>query len=1103
MVKELIERESWGRYDLRIVLSGILNIADEDVFEEDKKQKNNFIINEVQNFDDDANLNSKQSLNKDVNDKQTKYEDLQKLFDTKKLDDEILGNKKDNAENDAKMETESNSDQKNYNSEDVNIKKSSDSNIEKEESSEKNTDSDEKKLTENPNDKNDLGQKKEKSKQENDSDTTHEKNEPGENNNINNDENKEVKSRKSNENDEAVIEKEIINDESESDKTSEKAASDDNKDSNDDIDKEIDSNKPDDFKETINKNYKDEKGVTEKRDFSKTREKDKSQEKNKNTEESDHDQKVDSKYSNQKNIQDNNKDTTDINHEAESKATNYESKNQKKTEKESDSNVMNESSAESSAHHKNEHDGNLSENLSDKTNEEKNSKNKESTKFDQIQNKTTDNDIEQESNDKLKKRELNQVSFPINKLKYNLKNKRNTKNQLKNDKKEKKNSLYANYAQNTYKTSKIDKQNNTFLNPLLKNMKKAYSDVKESAIKNVQNSCSLDKKVEDAIICNINFTDGMSTLKNGIENSMNSILDNETQNKLKSVGHKKIEFFRRQEVFELECDQKVLNCNRINFEEILCHNIYKRTTVYNLVIKKIFNMLNDANKNFKFISDQNICNRNIYNDLFKHEYKHVKNAVYKVGFNCNKATLNGSGNINRENNTFRYYQNKSDKKFKHYNFAEKIKHVNFLSKDYEKKLLQNIHIKKLAFYKSNFPSDDLDDLDYNNNTNFDKPNYINSDVLDSSLQALTQNQVFTGDNVDFDKIKEEKKAGEKLQKYADLLLKIKNDPKNQNSPFSNANLIIIYTLKKNISHIEGLTYRAGACSQNDTFSIIHVNDSDSVFYQAKVTAHEILHSMNASHNCDKNYLMDSQGCTTCREDDIRISNCTINEVVSYLDSQDEKCFKSDNLCGNGILDEGEECDSGMPFGSICCTEYCKLRKDAQCEDSNGKCCQDCKFVKKDTKCRESSDCEGESFCDGRTADCNINYREDGFKCKEGICKKGLCQTRDLLCNRIGKVYSDTCEQAFGCQLVCKNENDICSLIGAITNMQTKLINVLDDMPCIIDEKNGVCLQGQCVIKRKVNYTTALICVGVVTTFVSGILIIFYYKSQENNLNHNN
>ncbi|KAM0675418.1 hypothetical protein GVAV_001245 [Gurleya vavrai] len=409
-----------------------------------------------------------------------------------------------------------------------------------------------------------------------------------------------------------------------------------------------------------------------------------------------------------------------------------------------------------------------------------------------------------------------------------------------------------------------------------------------------------------------------------------------------------------------------------------------------------------------------------------------------------------------------------------------LKSNNYVSNEITKNTINSENLFNKKYYR------DLDNSISNKNSFFEK-----NKVTTNFKNINTNNKLFNNELLKSKKSKKEEEqfSINKLQKYANLFLKIKSDPNNRNSPFSNANLIILYTLKTNISHIEGLTYRGGACSKNDTFSVIHLYPEDSIFYQAKVTAHEILHSLNASHNCNKNFLMDSEGCTTCRENDVRISECSINEVIDFISKQDDKCFELESLCGNGIIDEGEECDSGLPFGSECCTQYCRLRKNAECEDLNGNCCKDCKLLNKNTICQSENECILESKCDGKSPICKKINKEDSL-CKNGFCKNGICQTRELFCKRIGKEFSETCDRANECKLVCKNENEICSLIGAVNDNKTEIINLPDKMKCEINGKKGFCDKGECVSELEYKYLVPLCFLSIVSVFTIFIIVFF-------------
>jgi hypothetical protein len=78
------------------------------------------------------------------------------------------------------------------------------------------------------------------------------------------------------------------------------------------------------------------------------------------------------------------------------------------------------------------------------------------------------------------------------------------------------------------------------------------------------------------------------------------------------------------------------------------------------------------------------------------------------------------------------------------------------------------------------------------------------------------------------------------------------------------------------------------------------------------------------------------------------------------------------ICGNGIVEEDEECDGGN-----CC-------------DS------DCYLVAADTECRATaSECDLAEACDGEDAACPADvFKPDGTNCSAGVCQSGQCTGSD-------------------------------------------------------------------------------------------------------------
>ncbi|VFV29483.1 Hypothetical predicted protein [Lynx pardinus] len=107
-------------------------------------------------------------------------------------------------------------------------------------------------------------------------------------------------------------------------------------------------------------------------------------------------------------------------------------------------------------------------------------------------------------------------------------------------------------------------------------------------------------------------------------------------------------------------------------------------------------------------------------------------------------------------------------------------------------------------------------------------------------------------------------------------------------------------------------------------------------------------------------------------------------------------------CGNGYVEQGEECDCGGPeeCTNVCCNATtCTLKPDAVC--AHGLCCEDCRLKPAGTACRDSSNsCDLPEFCTGASPQCPANvYLHDGHPCQgvDGYCYNGICQTHEQQC----------------------------------------------------------------------------------------------------------
>lgn len=107
-------------------------------------------------------------------------------------------------------------------------------------------------------------------------------------------------------------------------------------------------------------------------------------------------------------------------------------------------------------------------------------------------------------------------------------------------------------------------------------------------------------------------------------------------------------------------------------------------------------------------------------------------------------------------------------------------------------------------------------------------------------------------------------------------------------------------------------------------------------------------------------------------------------------------------CGNGFLEDGEECDCGEleECTNPCCNpQNCTLKAGAEC--AHGDCCASCKLKAAGTMCREpAGSCDLPEHCTGASPYCPTNvYLMDGTACSygEAYCNNGMCMTHHQQC----------------------------------------------------------------------------------------------------------
>ncbi|KAI8575236.1 hypothetical protein K450DRAFT_262730 [Umbelopsis ramanniana AG] len=225
----------------------------------------------------------------------------------------------------------------------------------------------------------------------------------------------------------------------------------------------------------------------------------------------------------------------------------------------------------------------------------------------------------------------------------------------------------------------------------------------------------------------------------------------------------------------------------------------------------------------------------------------------------------------------------------------------------------------------------------------------------------------------------------------------------------------------------------------------------------KVVAHEIGHGFGAIHDCTAATCPCQGDCgccplssTTCNANSLYLMNPTSNVTTKQFSpcSQSYICnsmlsigyclrppgyvnTKAKPICGNGIREPGEDCDSGGIDDHCCNGRTCKFKGNATCDDSNDACCLNCKYKPSTEICRPAaSDCDIPEYCTGNAPMCPTDvHLTDGVSCGNSTtlkCASGQCTSRDGQCQlRGGRMnISQACSyNSNTCQLNCLDPTD--------------------------------------------------------------------------------
>ncbi|XP_063818198.1 disintegrin and metalloproteinase domain-containing protein 9-like [Pseudophryne corroboree] len=268
--------------------------------------------------------------------------------------------------------------------------------------------------------------------------------------------------------------------------------------------------------------------------------------------------------------------------------------------------------------------------------------------------------------------------------------------------------------------------------------------------------------------------------------------------------------------------------------------------------------------------------------------------------------------------------------------------------------------------------------------------------------------------------------------------------------------------------VVGMAFVSTVCSPSYATAISTFSAGSTPSTQATIVAHELGHVLGMSHDdgrCPNTYIMNSVdgGAKS-------FSSCSLSDFEALIVKGGGSCLLnppdpsevlSVPLCGNNIVETGEECDCGTPqqcTNPCCIAATCRLTSGSQC--AQGLCCDKCQFKVASTVCRPAADsCDFPEYCNGSHALCPVDvYLMNGYPCNnlQSYCYGGVCQTYDAQCQTLfgpgTRKGNDTCFQVVNlqgdrygnCGMVsgsytkCTLNNALCGKIQCMGNFNSTL-----------------------------------------------------------------
>ncbi|KAI6657370.1 ADAM10 [Oopsacas minuta] len=207
-------------------------------------------------------------------------------------------------------------------------------------------------------------------------------------------------------------------------------------------------------------------------------------------------------------------------------------------------------------------------------------------------------------------------------------------------------------------------------------------------------------------------------------------------------------------------------------------------------------------------------------------------------------------------------------------------------------------------------------------------------------------------------------------------------------------------------------------------------------------AHEMGHNFGAPHDTTaactgqpvgNNYIMYPQANDGSQPNNILFSSCSIASMTTIIEAKganEDGCFQARvgvAFCGNGIVEEGEQCDCGFAAdcSDNCCDAGSCTLMGVECSPTEGPCCfTNCTYNPFGTECMSEAECTFLSVCTGVNATCPTPApKVNNTLCNnnQSVCFNGECSSSYCLFNGLFDCDIISQDSLLVCELACTND----------------------------------------------------------------------------------